>query len=72
MKKQTQVFSIFGQIETVVAEAMINEKLVTKIDARDIPATVLYNEKGERAKFAIVIPSNLVNNFNDRVRDLYA
>ena len=72
MKKQTEIWSIFGQIETVVAEAMIEEGVVSKIRAEDIPPTAAFNETGERAKFAIVIQAPLIAEFNRRVAYLRA
>ena len=72
MKKQTQIYSIFGQIESVVAQAMIDEKVVTKIESGDIPPTARYDDEGRVAHFAIVIPSSLVPAFERRVRDLRA
>lgn len=70
MKRQTEIFSIFGQIEAVVAQAMIDEKVANKIPSEQIPTSVRYNDDGRVALFAIVIPSNLVNAFEERVAAL--
>jgi hypothetical protein len=70
MKRQTEIFSIFGEIETVVAEAMIKEGGCFRIEAWDIPLTARYNSKGVIAKFAIVIPAALVQAFENRIVEL--
>ena len=76
MRKQTQIYSIFGQIECVVAEAMIAEGTCRKIPFDDIPISARYHRmpdgKDVAAKFALVIPSNLVNIFEKRILDLRA
>jgi hypothetical protein len=70
MKRQTEIFSIFGQIETVVAEAMIAEGSCVRIEAWEIPPTARFNELGQQAKFAVIIPAQLVCAFEERVRKL--
>jgi hypothetical protein len=72
MKKQTEIYSIFGQIEAAAAEMMIERKLAKRIDARDIPPTALHNEKGETAKFAVIIASANQHAFEELIRDLRA
>jgi hypothetical protein len=72
MRKQTEIWSIFSQIEEVVAQAMVDEGVVNKIRPEDIPPTALYNDRGEKAKFAIVIQYPLIQEFNRRVADLRA
>lgn len=72
MKKQTEIYSIFGQIESVVAQAMVDEGVVNKIRQEDIPPTALFNEKGEKAYFAIVMPTPYLAEFNRRVAELRA
>ena len=77
MRTQTQIYSIFGYIEQVVADAMILEGTCTKIPFNDIPISGRYQRdpltgEDRQAKFAIVIPSALVNVFEKRVLDLRA
>ncbi len=67
MKKQTEIWSIFGQIEEVVARAMYEEGVVNMIRQEDIPSTARFNERGDIAKFAIVIPRPLFVEFERRV-----
>jgi hypothetical protein len=70
MKKQTQIFSIFGQIEAAVAERMIEEGGCNRIPFEQIPPTAAYDEKGNRALFAIVVPTELVQSFEARIATL--
>jgi hypothetical protein len=76
-KHKTVIFSIFGEIERFVALAMIAEGSANRIDAQDIPATARYNRNPitgemEMAKFAIVIPGQLVESFERRIANLRA
>lgn len=72
MKKQSQIYSIFGQIEEAAASSMIAEGKGNKIEADMIPPTARYNERGERAKFAIVLHSAHVAEFENRIANLRA
>ena len=76
-KRATQIFSIFGQIEEVVAQAMIDEGVANKIPFAHIPAEARYQTnpltgQEETAKFAVVMPAALVNVFNARIAALRA
>jgi hypothetical protein len=55
---------------------MISEGTVTKIPFEDIPISARYSRYSDgsdvQAKFAIIIPSNLVRVFEKRVFDLRA
>ena len=70
--KCAEVFSIFGQIEAVVAESMIDEGKFNRIEATGIPSTALVNEHGQRAQFAVVVPSQYLGEFNRRISELLA
>lgn len=72
MRKQTKIFSIFGQIEKVVADAMIEESggRLKRIEPDMIPATALYNEQDQRAHYAIVLSNEEALTFDRRVRQL--
>ena len=70
--KKSEIYSIFGQIDGVVADAMCSEGKATKIEQRMIPATALYDDKGRKAQFAIVLPHEHLGECNRRVSDLYA
>lgn len=71
-KRKTEIFSIFGQIESVVAENMIEEYGLFRIEAKDIPLTAAFNDAGTPALFAVVIPAEKLAEFERRVRDLRA
>jgi hypothetical protein len=67
----TKIYSIFGQIEQVVAEAMINEGKGRRIPQHEIPESALFSEDGVRkALFAIQLPVQRVREFEDRIRTL--
>lgn len=72
MASQTQIYSIFGQIEAVAAEIMIDKMLATKISAEQIPTTVAINDAGEPAQFAIVIARRDMAEFEKTIRELRA
>ena len=76
MHNQQLIFSIFGDMDRVVAEAMITEGVCHKIEFDDIPLSARYSRGPDgidrAAFFAIAIPSNLVNTFEMRVRNLRA
>jgi hypothetical protein len=70
---KTEIYSIFGQIDGVVAQMMVDEGKATKIAQEMIPPTVLYDETGmQKAKFAIALPRAYLGEYERRVRDLYA
>lgn len=74
--RKQQTFSIFGDVEAAVAEAMIAEGLCTKIPLADIPMSARYSRfpdgRDVEARFAMRIPSTLVRVFEQRVLDLRA
>lgn len=69
---KANIYSIFGQIESVVADAMAEEGLVRKIDSEHIPVSERFNDKGEVAHCAIVITPDIERIFDKRVRNLRA
>jgi hypothetical protein len=72
MTRKTKICSIFGQIETVVGEAMAAEGKVNMIAADLIPPTMAYDDHGYRASFALVFTPEAEAEFDQRVRALYA
>jgi hypothetical protein len=72
MRRKTEIFSIFGQIEAVVAEGMIEQYGLHRIDAKDIPETAAFNEAGQTARFAVVIPAERRTEFERRITELRA
>jgi hypothetical protein len=76
-RRKAEVVSIFGQIEEVVAKAMMAEgkgvgKLAPTLSVSidDCPPSAIYNEFGDKARMVIVIPRGLMMEFNRRVEDL--
>jgi hypothetical protein len=72
MKKQTEIYSIFSQIDAIVAQAMVDEGKANKISADLIPPTALFNDAGDRAHFAIAIHTAFLPEYEERVRTLRA
>jgi hypothetical protein len=72
MRRQTEIYSIFGQIEGVVADLMVQEGKARKIERALIPPTVRYDDQGNSALFAIVISRGHVAEYERRVADLRA
>lgn len=72
MKKKFQIFSIFGQIEEVAAKEMLKDPACKRIDAKMIPPTVRFNDAGQTAKFAIMLPTSLIPRFENLITDLRA
>jgi hypothetical protein len=72
MKRQgTEMFSIFTQIEEVVANAMCDEGKISKIDARMIQQEVAWHE-GKPAKFGVAVPPQFLEEFQTRIANLRA
>lgn len=71
-RNSTQVFSVFHQIESAAAEAMIEKHRLYKIQAHEIPESAAVNEHGEPALFAFVCPAELVREFEDTIINLRA
>ncbi len=69
-RNATEIFSIFGQIESVAAQVMIDRGEATKIDAEQIPESALFNKLGDRAKFAVMMPGARVQAFEQLIREL--
>lgn len=72
MNKTTQIVSIFGQIEGVVADAMAAEGICHRIAREDIPPTARYDEHGRIAHCALVLTPDAERQFDRRVRELRA
>lgn len=65
--RATNICSIFGQIEGVVADAMVKEGTVSRIAPEMIPPTVRFNDKGECAHCALVFTPEAEREFDRRV-----
>ena len=71
-RRKAQIFSIFSQIDGVIADMMVSEGKATKIEQCDIPASALFDDDGRKAFFAIILPVKHLGEFNRRARDLRA
>lgn len=71
-RQRSEIKSIFGQINGVVAHAMAAEGKVHLIPPDQIPPTALYNEHNERASCALVFTPEIEREFDQRVRALRA
>lgn len=67
---KTQIFSIFGQIEGVVADAMAEEGLCHRIPRELIPPTARFDEQNRVAHCALVMTPEIEAVFDRRVREL--
>jgi hypothetical protein len=70
MKRTTQIYSIFGECDKVVAEMMAAEGKVRRIEPRMIPPTALFNKEGRRAFFAIIMSDEYFAEFEERVANM--
>lgn len=71
-KRSAEIMSIFGQIESVIAQAMVDEKKLTMIPRQQIPPSVAFNDRGMPALFAVVVPVKHLAEFNSRISQLRA
>jgi hypothetical protein len=65
-KPQTEIWTIFGEIEEMVAKQMG----FNQIPYWDIPMSARYNKFGEAARCAVVIPRMMIREFERRVEEL--
>jgi hypothetical protein len=77
MRKRSEIMSIFGEIEEIVAKQMMAEgkgiaKLAPteRVAINDCPASAIYNADGQKARMVIVVPSQLVMEFERRIEEL--
>jgi hypothetical protein len=71
--RDTEILSIFGQLERVAANIMIEAGEVTRIDLKDFPKGAPFqNDAGQVASFAIIIKRSLRRKFDDLVAELRA
>lgn len=68
-----QVFSVFGICEAAAAEIMLKDGRATcKIPVDQIPKSALYNQFGNKALFAVIVPREQVPAFETLCRELRA
>jgi len=63
MRRQTEIYSIFGEIEAMVAMDMGFKR----IQFWDIPETARFNQFGQQARFAIIVPNVMLTEYERRV-----
>jgi hypothetical protein len=68
--KGIDIYSIFGQMDAIVARQMIDEGKGRYIEPRAIPSSVAINDLGQKAQFAIVLPRKHVAEYERRLADL--
>ena len=71
-KKSTNIISVFGQIEGVVADAMVQEHGIFRIEPKDIPPSVRWDGQGQLAHCALVLTPEREREFDQRVAALRA
>ena len=71
-KMKTEIFSVFGQIEGVVADLMVEAGKAKKIEPDMIPPSALYDGKGRKAHCALIMNRQEAAEFDRRVAALYA
>jgi hypothetical protein len=67
VKNQTVIFSVWGQIESVIADAMVEEGSATRIPPYLVPRSVRYNDKGEECYCALAMRPEMELMFDKRV-----
>ena len=72
MAKKSTIFSVFGQVQGVVADAMVAEGKARKIEFADIPPSVAYDDSDRPAHCALIMSHEAEMEFNRRVRALLA
>jgi len=71
-KNSTEIFSIYGQIEEAAANYMVKRHQLTKIPPKLCPPEIQVSPFGLELKFALVIPSKLLGEFEETIRNLRA
>jgi hypothetical protein len=69
-RSTVKFYSIFGQIERVAAEIMIKDGRARRIPQSEIPQSVLTNEHGDTANFAIMISVGQDQEFDNLCKTL--
>jgi hypothetical protein len=71
MEMSFEIYSIFGQMDAVIARQMVDEGKARMIAPSEIPFTASIDETtGARALFAILIPHKNMAEYERRVSDL--
>ncbi len=71
-RDRTEIFSVFGQMEAVAANILIERGQARKIPFDQIPETVQFNKLGQRAQFAVSMRAGLVPEYEKLIKELRA
>lgn len=71
-KVALQILSVFGQIEQAAANHMLRQGKGKRIEFKDIPQSVRYNDKKVPAAFAIALRGPEIKEFDQVVELLRA
>ena len=66
-KRRTQIWSIYGQIDEIVARAMVKERKFNQVPKEGIPESQLFDGDGNPLKLAVVVPTQYVAEYEERV-----
>lgn len=72
MRQETKIFSVFGEVEKLAAEIMIERHGLHKIPLELIPPGADRNIFGQRAYFAVVVPARFLREFEEVIRNTRA
>ncbi len=77
MAGRSEIVSIFGEIEEIVANQMMQEgkgvgRLApsASVSLDDIPHSTKFNAQGDRVRMVIVMPQHLMVEFEERIAEL--
>jgi hypothetical protein len=68
----TEIFSVFGQLEAVAADILVERGQARKIPYEQIPETAQFNKLGHKARFAVMMPAGLVPEYEKLIKELRA
>jgi hypothetical protein len=67
-KKQTLIWSIFGQIDEIVAREMVKEGKFNQVPGSSIPESQKTSEEGFKVRIAVIVPVKYVKEYEERVK----
>jgi len=62
-RSQTEIYSVYGEIEAMVAMDMG----FRRIPFWNIPETARFNKYGQPARFAVIVPRSMIDEFEQRI-----
>jgi hypothetical protein len=70
MAKKTLIWSIYGQIDEIVARQMVEEKKFGQVRYTDIPKSERVSAEGHKVRIAVIVPAKYVDEYEQRVKAL--